>query len=95
MSCTLSCPAEIDFEFPPATAYTCDFATGKFTPAKVPKCVYGKNLLMIKFLWIMSSLLIGDGVQVVQRSQNEVGPEKITSRGREFQFKIKSENDTT
>lgn len=43
MSCTLTCPAGIAFDSPPATAYTCSFETGTFTPAKAPKCVYGKQ----------------------------------------------------
>lgn len=42
MSCTLSCPDGIKFDSPPAAAYTCKFDTGKFTPAKIPKCVYGE-----------------------------------------------------
>lgn len=43
MSCTLNCPDGIDFEFPPATAYVCKFKTGKFTPERIPQCVYGKE----------------------------------------------------
>lgn len=48
LTCTISCPPEIDFEFPPAKDYTCDFATGTFKPAKIPKCVFGRiNFLKV------------------------------------------------
>lgn len=42
LSCSLKCPAGIEFEFPPQPIYKCKFATGVFTPSNVPKCVYGK-----------------------------------------------------
>lgn len=48
MSCTLSCPAGIAFDSRPATSYTCSYESGTFTPAKAPKCVYGKET----WLWI-------------------------------------------
>lgn len=44
MNCTLSCPAGIDFDSPPAAGYTCKYETGTFTPSKVPKCVYGEGV---------------------------------------------------
>lgn len=48
MSCALSCPQGIEFEFSPAAAYTCEFSTGRFTPAKIPKCVYGEGVQVIQ-----------------------------------------------
>lgn len=46
MSCTLSCPAGIQFDSPPAASYKCKFAEGKFTPTKIPKCVYGEGMIV-------------------------------------------------
>lgn len=43
MSCTLSCPQGVNFDSPPAPTYTCTFATGVFTPTRVPQCVFGKQ----------------------------------------------------
>lgn len=43
LSCSLKCPAGVEFEFPPEPIYKCKFETGVFTPSKVPKCVYGKG----------------------------------------------------
>lgn len=44
LTCSISCPDGISFEFPPEEAYSCNFETEIFTPADVPKCVYGKVL---------------------------------------------------
>ena len=41
LSCKLSCPKNVNFEFQPAEIYTCSYATGEFLPSKVPRCVYG------------------------------------------------------
>lgn len=41
-TCTLNCPAGIDFEFPPAPAYKCKYETGVFTPSPMPNCAVGK-----------------------------------------------------
>lgn len=51
LRCTLTCPAGIDFEFPAASSYTCNFETGAFTPARLPNCDYGTTCLyhMFKF----------------------------------------------
>lgn len=43
MVCTISCPEGIDYEFPPADKYSCKFSTGVFTPARIPKCIYGES----------------------------------------------------
>lgn len=42
LSCELQCPKGIKFEFPPKDVYTCLYATGEFTPNKIPQCVYRK-----------------------------------------------------
>ncbi|XP_043259225.1 hemocytin isoform X1 [Colletes gigas] len=42
-SCTLNCPEGVEFEFPPATAYTCFYETGVFEPQPIPQCKYSKN----------------------------------------------------
>lgn len=37
-SCTLSCPVNSEFEFPPVTTYTCTYDTGIFKPQPIPQC---------------------------------------------------------
>jgi len=44
MSCTLSCPQGVNFDSPPASTYTCSFTTGVFSPANVPKCLFGEGV---------------------------------------------------
>lgn len=44
VTCSLWCPSGIEFEFPPASGYTCTYAEGVFKPQPIPQCVYGKNL---------------------------------------------------
>jgi len=44
MTCTLSCPQGVNFDSPPAAAYTCSFETAVFTPTRVPQCVYGEGV---------------------------------------------------
>lgn len=46
-SCTLNCPAGIEFEFPPATAYICSYDTGVFYPQPIPQCKYSENMNVI------------------------------------------------
>jgi hypothetical protein len=48
LACSVSCPPGIDFEFPPAKAFKCKFSTGQFTPAIVPKCVYGSQHQVVR-----------------------------------------------
>lgn len=43
LSCVLSCPKGINFEYPPAQVYTCRYETAEFQPKQVPKCIYGKK----------------------------------------------------
>ncbi len=43
MRCTLSCPPGVQFDSPPAAAYTCKYETATFVPARVPRCVYGER----------------------------------------------------
>ncbi|CAD7081728.1 unnamed protein product [Hermetia illucens] len=47
LTCQLYCPSNIDFEFPPATLYTCKFSKGYFEPRNIPQCVYGENVQII------------------------------------------------
>ncbi|CAK9818181.1 SSPO [Anthophora quadrimaculata] len=42
-TCTLNCPAGVEFEFPPASEYICNYATGIFLPQPVPQCKYSEN----------------------------------------------------
>lgn len=42
LSCKLTCPKTVNFEFQPADEYVCSYETGQFSPAKVPRCVFGK-----------------------------------------------------
>lgn len=46
LECILNCPDGVDYEFPPASSYTCKYETGRFTPAPIPKCLFGKTLNM-------------------------------------------------
>ncbi|XP_066594945.1 hemocytin-like [Prorops nasuta] len=43
-SCSLNCPIGIEFDFPPAKAYTCTYDKGVFEPQPIPLCVYGSNV---------------------------------------------------
>lgn len=42
LSCSLSCPNGIEFEFKPAEVYTCRYDIGEFSPRQVPKCIFGE-----------------------------------------------------
>lgn len=44
MSCSVYCPPGIKFDYSPASVYTCEYASGKYMPDKVPQCVFGKIL---------------------------------------------------
>ncbi|XP_026667953.1 hemocytin isoform X2 [Ceratina calcarata] len=46
-SCTVSCPDGVDFQFPPASAYVCNYETGLFEPQPVPQCKYSDNMNVI------------------------------------------------
>lgn len=48
-SCTLNCPAGVEFEFPPAAAYTCSYETGVFVPQPIPQCKYSENMNVVSF----------------------------------------------
>ncbi|KAG7174163.1 Mucin-5AC-like 1 [Homarus americanus] len=39
--CTLWCPEGVEFDFPVADMYNCDYATGVWSPSPTPKCDYG------------------------------------------------------
>lgn len=41
ISCKLSCPKGVSFEFEPAEFYTCAYGSAEFLPKQVPRCVYG------------------------------------------------------
>ncbi|KAF5285691.1 hypothetical protein FQR65_LT13076 [Abscondita terminalis] len=45
--CSLMCPEGIEFEFPPANAYVCSYAEGKFLPEPIPQCVFEDNMNVI------------------------------------------------
>ena len=47
LSCKLSCPKSVKFEFEPAEIYTCSYATAEFSPKKVPRCVFRKFSFLI------------------------------------------------
>lgn len=45
-ACTINCPIGIEFEYPKATVYKCNYDTDEFTPSNIPKCVYGEGVLV-------------------------------------------------
>ncbi|KAJ8945046.1 hypothetical protein NQ318_019042 [Aromia moschata] len=47
VSCSISCPEGIQFEFQPEPFYTCHFSTGIFLPAHIPQCVYPDTMEII------------------------------------------------
>lgn len=48
-SCKLYCPKNVNFEFEPASVYTCKYSEGEFNPKNVPKCLYGKLCYFYNF----------------------------------------------
>ncbi|KAK2585761.1 hypothetical protein KPH14_010370 [Odynerus spinipes] len=46
-SCTLNCPLGVEFEFPPAAVYTCNYDTGIFLPQPIPQCKVDNNINII------------------------------------------------
>lgn len=70
MRCTLTCPPGIDFDSPPASAYTCSYESGAFTPATAPKCVYGKQIFdfVCSFINLRIYHVSGEGVQVIRKT---------------------------
>lgn len=46
-SCALECPGGIEFEFPPASVYTCQYSEGTFEPQPIPQCVFASNMEVI------------------------------------------------
>lgn len=40
--CALWCPERVEFEFPQADLYSCDYATGIWSPSPIPQCDYSK-----------------------------------------------------
>lgn len=47
-TCRIACAAGGQFESPPAEEYKCDYATGRFTPFPVPKCIYPNDVEIIE-----------------------------------------------
>jgi hypothetical protein len=43
-NCDISCPSGVEFEFPKANVYKCNFDTGVTTPSVIPKCMYGEGV---------------------------------------------------
>nr|XP_045582100.1 uncharacterized protein LOC123745535 [Procambarus clarkii] len=39
--CVLWCPADVEFDFPAAEFYTCDYSSGVWSPSPIPMCDYG------------------------------------------------------
>lgn len=56
LSCKITCPKGISFDFQPADVYTCHYETAEFVPKQVPRCVYGKNSLKLPILKISTNL---------------------------------------
>lgn len=48
LSCILICPDGVDYEFPPASVYVCNYETGRFSPSPIPKCVFGEGVEVIR-----------------------------------------------
>lgn len=46
-SCTINCPDGIEFEFPPASTYVCNYETGVFMPQPITLCKYNENMNVI------------------------------------------------
>jgi len=46
--CNLNCPDGVEYEFPPASAYTCKYETGRFTPTPIPKCIFGEGVEIVR-----------------------------------------------
>lgn len=44
ISCSLSCPQGVKFEFQPANKYSCDYSVGEFLPRNIPQCAFSKDL---------------------------------------------------
>ncbi|KAG5886861.1 hypothetical protein JTB14_017666 [Gonioctena quinquepunctata] len=47
-SCSINCPDGINFEFPPAPVYRCEFSMGVFLPSPLPKCLYPQNANILR-----------------------------------------------
>jgi len=48
-SCTLKCPAGVEFEFPPVKNYVCTYDKGIFEPQPIPQCKVNDNIKIISF----------------------------------------------
>ena len=71
LSCTLSCPEGIEYEFPPAAEYVCKYSTGTFTPARIPNCVFGKTWSDVERCVLTDNQCIsGEGVEVIRHSSS-------------------------
>lgn len=46
--CTLNCPTESEFEFPPAAIYTCTYDTGIFKPQPIPQCKIKNDMKIVE-----------------------------------------------
>ncbi|XP_068082174.1 hemocytin [Anabrus simplex] len=43
-TCEIHCHSNARFSQPPASSYICNFSTGEFVPAEVPKCIYESSV---------------------------------------------------
>lgn len=67
-SCSISCPAGIEFNFPPSPVYKCLYETGVFLPQPIPQCKFGKStfwsfplftvLTIIAESWLLFCLMV-------------------------------------
>lgn len=57
LTCKITCPKGVNFDFPPADSYTCTYSTGEFVPKKVPRCVFRKLLSFFVNFWLNQNLL--------------------------------------
>jgi hypothetical protein len=73
LSCVLTCPKGVNFEYSPAPLYKCRYEFGEFEPKLVPRCVYGRNTFSIqkKKKFISLRLFSAPGVQVVHSNPIE------------------------
>lgn len=56
-SCTINCPTGVEFEFPPASVYICNYETGVFMPQPIPQCNYSENMNIISLGTIYNSYI--------------------------------------
>lgn len=71
MRCTLSCPSGVQFDSTPSAAYTCNYETGTYLPARVPSCVYGEGVRVIQGTPVVQEFVVS------RNGENDVEDGKI------------------